>query len=111
MAKALCDLVSIGRDYASNALFAALRYFVDSAEFKILSAIDSAKLVRLCFADETGIVRDAVQELCGQRVLTDYSALPFPKPDFPLTKESLPWVTHLFPTALSRHFRHRSYCF
>jgi hypothetical protein len=78
LAKALCDLLLLGPDYARNPLFAALRYFVDSVEFKALSALSSMKFVRLCECDASGVVR-----------LAAYFSLPFPKPEFPLGEESL----------------------
>jgi hypothetical protein len=78
LAKSLCDLVALGTTYASSTLFGALRYFVDTRAFKTLVATDYAKLIRLCDSDDTGLIRIAA-----------YTALPFPKPDFPLVKECL----------------------
>jgi hypothetical protein len=89
LAKALCALVALGRDYASRAVFAALRYFVNSTEFKSLSTLASAMLVHLSVADESGVVRRVAQELRTQHLFADYSTLPFPKPDLPLTRDSL----------------------
>jgi hypothetical protein len=79
LAKALCDLVALGPEYASSALFGALRYFVDTAEFKTLAGTDYAKLIDLSDSDDTGLIRTAA-----------YAALPFPKPDFPLGQECVP---------------------
>jgi hypothetical protein len=89
LAKALSDLAVLGPEYASSALFAAMRYVVDSDEFKALSAQDSLRLVRLCLADNTGIVRRTAQQLHEPRIPDAYSTLAFPKPDFPLSETSL----------------------
>jgi hypothetical protein len=89
LAKALCDLVMLGADYASPAVFGALRYFVGSPEFAAVSALDSSRLVRLSEADDTGVVRRAAQDMHAQQLLAAYTMLPFPKPDFPLVKECL----------------------
>jgi hypothetical protein len=88
-AKALCTLVGMGREFASSGVFAALRYYVESVEFKALSAQDPAGLVELCDADEVGVVRRAAQKLLEQQLVANYSVTPFPKPDFPLTEGSL----------------------
>jgi hypothetical protein len=96
LGKALCDLTALGAEYASPDLLRMLRYFVDSDEFKTLSSRDSSKLVRLCHADEAGDVRRAAQELHAQHLLDDYSALPFPKPAFPLGEECLQPSSHHF---------------
>jgi hypothetical protein len=89
LAKALCDLMVLGPEYASSALFAAMRYVVDSEEFRALSAHDSLRVVRLCHNDNTGILRRTAQTLLEPRVPDDYSTHPFPKPDFPLRETSL----------------------
>jgi hypothetical protein len=87
LAKALCDLLALGGDYASPALFHVLRYVVDSEHFKALSSRNALELVHLCQADEDGRVRRAAQELRAQSLLSAYTALSFPKPDFPLDEE------------------------
>jgi hypothetical protein len=89
LARALCDIVVLGVDYASYAVFGALRYCIDSPEFQAIVAADPLRLIRLAAADEDGHVRRAAQELHGERALSRYSALPFPKPDFPLAAESM----------------------
>jgi hypothetical protein len=89
LASALCDLVVLGADYASSSLFCALRYCVDSTEFKSLTAHDSLQLMRLSEPDTTGTIRLALQRMHSQPLLAGYLALPFPKPDFPLTEECL----------------------
>jgi hypothetical protein len=58
-------------------------------EFQRLVTLNPLRLIHLSATDEDGIIRGAAQELHGQRLLTDYSGLAFPKPDFPLTEESL----------------------
>jgi hypothetical protein len=87
--KALCALLTLGPDYASPALFSVLRYVVDSAEFEAVSTLDSKGLVRLCDSDEFGLVRRAALMLHAQQLLAAYSAVPFPKPNFPLDEECL----------------------
>jgi hypothetical protein len=47
----------------SSAVFAALRYFVDSAEFPELSARQPKHLFHLFVADDIGVVRYAAQQL------------------------------------------------
>jgi hypothetical protein len=89
LAKALCTLVGMGRDFASSSVFAVLRYCVDSVEFKALSALDPAGLVGLCDADEVGVMRRKAQELHILPRLIEYQKHPFPKPEFPLSEESL----------------------
>jgi hypothetical protein len=89
LAKALCTIVGMGRAFARSTVFAALRYCVDSAEFKALSAQDPAGLVELCAVDEDGIVRRAAQALHILPQLIEYRGKPFPKPDFPLSEECL----------------------
>jgi hypothetical protein len=94
LAKALCDLVALGTEYTSPALFLALRYCMGSPEFKALSAHDPLRLFRLSITDEIGAVRRVAQELNLQHLLTPYSALSFPKPDFPLTEECMFSLSH-----------------
>jgi hypothetical protein len=89
LAKALCDLLVLGTEYASSALFAALRYVVGGEEVRALFQADSAQLLRLSYADGLGIVRYAAQAVYGQQLLAQYSTLPFPKPDFPLSEQCM----------------------
>jgi hypothetical protein len=89
MANALCNLVARGPDFASRAVFGALRYCIESAEFKSLSTRDSLWPINQWEADETRVIRRAAQRLRTQHLLPVYSALPFPKPDFPFTEDSL----------------------
>jgi hypothetical protein len=78
LAKVLCDLVARGVDYASPAVFAALRFVIRSDEFRNLVLVNPSKMVRMCEADASG------------RVFTGVYALhPFPKPDYPLEYECL----------------------
>jgi hypothetical protein len=106
LAKSLCDVVVLGPEYASRAVFAALRYFIHSAEFKDFSALDSVMLLRLCGADDCGVVRSATQDLHVKSLLSTYSTLPFPKPVFPLAEECLYSVTSRFGDSLCRHLLH-----
>jgi hypothetical protein len=89
LAKALCALVRMGGDFASSSVFAALRYCVDSAEFRALTAQDVAGLAELCAVDDVGVVRRAVQELHVLPRLIEYHQHTFPKTDFPLSEECL----------------------
>jgi hypothetical protein len=84
LAKALCDLVALGPDYASPAVFSALRLCMHSTELQVLIARDSEKLLPLSMADESGQIRCVAHEFLAQRLLRSYAVLPFPKPDFPL---------------------------
>jgi hypothetical protein len=79
LVRVLCDLVLKGKDYASRELFAALRLFVSSEDFKNLASINPSRLLQLSHADASGIVQSAA-----------YSLHPFPKPDFPLSETCLP---------------------
>jgi hypothetical protein len=89
LAKALCTLVGMGSDFASSSVLAALRYCMESAEFKALSAQDPAGLVELCAVEEVGVARQAAQELHVLPRLIEYHEHPFTKPDFPLSEECL----------------------
>jgi hypothetical protein len=89
LAKVVCTLVGMGRDFASSSVFAALRYCLESAEFKALSAQDPAGLVELCAEDDVGVVRRAAQDFLVSRVFAEYNQQRFPKPNFPLSRESL----------------------
>jgi hypothetical protein len=84
LANALCDLVALGPDYAGSAVFKALRFFDETVEYQALVKRDPSKLIHLCEADEAGVVRSAAQSIHAQQLLVAYSALPFPKPEFPL---------------------------
>jgi hypothetical protein len=95
LTKALCDLVALGAEYASAAVFGALRYCVSSAEFNTLYELDSTKLLRLCDADESGVVRRAAHELHVRHNLPQPGHLPFPKPNLPLDEECLHSVPYL----------------
>jgi hypothetical protein len=91
LAKALCDLVALGGNYASRDVFAAMRHCLGSPEFRTLVEVDPVKLQRLCVSDSSGIVVHTVQQMQRRRLLAGYSTSPFPKPDFPLTRACLPF--------------------
>jgi hypothetical protein len=58
-------------------------------------AHDSSKLVDLCEADDTSIIRSAAQILHGQKLLTEYSTLSFPKHAFPLDENCVRFSSFL----------------
>jgi hypothetical protein len=89
LAKALCGIVALGPDYASSAVFAALRYFIESTEFNALCVLNSQMLVRLSETDHTGVVHRAAQDQLIKLLLSTYSALSFPKPEFSLSAECM----------------------
>jgi hypothetical protein len=92
LAKALCNIVSLGPTYASVAVFDALRYFKETSEFKTLVEHMRNKFIELCEPNTSGVIRHAAQCLLAARAMAAYSALRFPKPDFPL-KQACVFVT------------------
>jgi hypothetical protein len=89
LAKALCDLMARGAEYASVELIRMLSFVVDTEDFKALSALDSVNLLRLCWTDQKSAAFRRAQELHTGNLLVDYAAVPFPKPTFPLGEECL----------------------
>jgi hypothetical protein len=114
LAKALCDIIVLGREYASSPVFAALRFVIDSPEFRSIAVQNLGDLIDICDADASGSVHRAARELHDQRLLIAYSALPFPKPDFPLGEKCVFTVYPYSPLVITSprylhpHFRHVS---
>jgi hypothetical protein len=98
--KALCSLVAMGEEYASGDVFAVLRFFVDSEEFKRLDAATAEQLVLFGDAEESGEVRRAAQPVHVERVMEAYAAVPFPKPDVEIPEYGVPSFRALHPSDL-----------
>jgi hypothetical protein len=89
LANTLCRLIAVGSEYASRALVRLLSYFVDSEEFKELSARDSGRLVRLCEPERHSAAFTTAQNIHARRLLAENATSLFPKSPLPLGEECL----------------------